>query len=251
MSEAEIEALLRALQDCAVFEVDEHGDVTRWFVGGASQAQAGSAFASLFTARDRDRGWPRRMLAWARQASVCKDEGWRLREGEQRFWSEHVIAAISDQAGEPRGYMNVLFDASRRLASERAVSEADRRILEYQRIARLGSFEYDPYEGRYLVTPEVLYLLGVAEGSSGTADFIPFTADALLKRLTAEEAARFQEAAASEGGTLLPVTAQQAGDHAGVLHIRTEAVRDREGQVLRYVGTIQDVTEIVKAAPAE
>jgi PAS domain-containing protein len=239
----EFTSLIHALEECQVFQVDSSGVLTAWIAGtGGGTDLMGRHFSLLFTARDRERGWPERMLEWARSASRVKDEGWRLRSDEQRFWAEHVIAVIREEDGEVRGFMNILFDADRRLAAERAVHEADRRILEYQHIAQLGSYEFDPASGRYLVTPEILRIVGLPAQQTGTADFVPIPAEALFRGASAEDMERIL--AAQESGAPASLTIRMDGPR--YVQVRSEPVRDREGNVVRWIGTIQDVTELIR-----
>ena len=243
----EIAALAHALEECQVFEVDVDGMVTRWIAGAAGWRDAQDAgttpehFSMFFTDRDRERGWPARMLAWARSEGRCKDEGWRLRSGGQRFWAEHAIAAIRDERGVT-GFIHILFDADRRWAAERAVEEADRRILEYQRVAQLGSFEYDPAEDRFLVTPEVLRVMKLSGPPASTADFVPVPAAILLGNAAPEDRERFR------AGTPQSWVLRAAGQ---AVHVRCVPVRDRAGAMVRVMGTMQDVTDWVNSGLLE
>jgi PAS domain-containing protein len=244
----EIAALAHALEECQVFEVDGEGIVTRWIAGAAESRDAQDAgttpehFSTFFTDRDRERGWPARMLEWARSEGRCKDEGWRLRSGGQRFWAEHVMAAIRDERDNVTGFIHILFDADRRWAAERAVEEADRRILEYQRVAQLGSFEYDPAEDRFLVTPEVLRVMNLSGPPAGTADFIPVPAAILLGNATPEDRERFR--AGAPQSWILRAASRS-------VHVRCVPVTDRAGAVVRAMGTMQDVTDCVKSGLLE
>jgi len=237
-SESECRAIAGALEECQAFEIDLSGAVTRWIAGSPSDAESGARqFSDFFTERDRDRGWPQRMLDWARSAQRCKDEGWRLRHREQRFWAEHVIAAIRDDSGSVTGFANLLFDADRRLSAEKALQEADRRILEYQRIARLGSFEWDAARDEFLVTPEVFRILGLARPPARTADFASIRAADLLgvfepASIAAWDAVKFSSS---------PERFNAGLTGARYVEIRSEPLVDREGNVIRRMGTIQEL----------
>jgi PAS domain-containing protein len=236
----EFAALERALEECLVFAVDVQGMVTTWIAGRAAEPTPGD-FAMFFTDRDRDRGWPARMLEWARTEGRCKDEGWRVRGG-QRFWAEHVISAIRDERHSVTGFINILFDADRRWAAERAVEEADRRILEYQRIARLGSFEYDAAEDQFLVTPEILRILNLPVASAGTANFIPVPAAILLDGAAPADRERFRTDEPRDW--ILRVGGQS-------IHVRCVPVTDRAGAVVRTMGTMQEIEPAIsRTSPA-
>jgi PAS domain-containing protein len=249
MNDFEYNALISALDECQIFATDVNGIITRW-IGGPRPVDSTSDgelldrhFSLFFTARDRDRRWPNRMLEWASGASRIKDEGWRLRAGEERYWGEHVITAVRDAHGQITGFMNVIFDADRRLAAERAVHEADRRIFEYQRVAELGTFEVDPATGNFLVTPETLRILGHATPPTETADFIPIPSGELFKNIHGDDNARLYFAPQSMQPTRIRIRIVNPNGETRHLELRSHPVTDREGIVVRRMGTLQDVTD--------
>ncbi len=239
-------ALSQALEDCLVFYTDLTGAVTRWVAGAHS---AGQHYAAFFTAWDQARGWPERMLEWARSSPRVKDEGWRLRGDDQRFWAEHVIAPVRDSAGELTGFAHAIFDSDRRLNAERAVTEADRRILEYQHIAELGTFEVDPSTGDFLVTPETLRIMGLVEASgeapAGTADFVPLPAKELFQHVHSDDVARLYFAPQSPQPVRIRIRIARTGGEMRTVELRSHPIQDREGVVVRRLGTIQDVTRLL------
>jgi PAS domain-containing protein len=247
----EFTALLGALEECTMFETDLNGMIIQW-VGGPRPVESKSDaeildrhFSLFFTGRDRDRSWPNRMLEWALSTPRIKDEGWRLRAGEERFWGEHVITAIRDASGQAIGFLNVIFDADRRLAAERAVHEADRRIFEYQRVAELGTFEVDPGTGNFLVTPETLRILGHAAPPIDTADFIPIPSGELFKHIHADDNTRLYFAPQSMHPTRIRIRIVKTDGEVRHIELRSHPVTDREGIVVRRMGTLQDVTDLV------
>jgi PAS domain-containing protein len=259
LNPAEFSALLNALEECQVFQTDPYGIITRWISGpplGASHSSSSASeedlldrhFSLFFTARDRDRGWPDRMLEWVRTASHVKDEGWRLRAGEERFWGEHALSVIREAAGETVGIMHIIFDASRRLSAERALHEADRRILEYQQVAELGTFEVDPSTGDFLVTPETLRLMEIAAPLSHTADFIPISSRELFQHIHPDDNARLYFAPQSLHPVRIRIRVVKCDGGLRHVELRSQPVMDREGVVVRRMGTLQDVTALVERA---
>jgi len=244
----EFAALLHALEGCQIFQIDPHGRFVRWIAGARGNAAASEPlphdFSSFFTERDRARGWPEKMLEWSREQSRCRDEGWRLRAGEERFWAEHIIATIRDDHDEVSGFMNVLFDANQHLATERAVHEADRRILEYQLVAEIGAFEVDPSTGHFLVTPEILRIMGVASTPRDTADFIPIPSKELFQHVHPDDATRLYFAPQSPQPVRILIRVIPPGEPLRRLELRSHPIQDREGLVVRRMGTIQDVTAL-------
>jgi PAS domain-containing protein len=266
------QALLRALEDCQIFVTDQNGLIISWLTGevpalGDSQDEdpdqelqdeelqnaatiadqapnpIGFHFSILFTGRDRDREWPARMLQWASSSAMkVKDEGWRLGRDERRYWAEHIITLVEPDHPEA-GFVHVLYNADRRLSAERAVREADRRILEYQHVARLGSFEYDPSTSRYLVTPEILRIFELPVPPTDTADFVPVPAETLTALIHSEDRMRMVMISTSMEPSKYKL--RMAKD-ARLILVRSIPVKDRQGAVLRWIGTMQDITDFAR-----
>jgi len=123
----------------------------------------------------------------------------------------------------------------------RELARSEMRLTEAQRIARLGNWEWDPYENLVFCSQEA----GRIYGLEALAGFLP--AGELLRCIHPEDRDWLEgllNAVKDEGKSfsvdhriLLPDGSQK------VVHNQAEGFRARDGRCARVRGTIQDVTE--------
>jgi PAS domain S-box-containing protein len=127
--------LVNSVQDYAIYTLDPAGCVDSWNVGaerlkGYTAAQAVGLHVSVFyTAEDRARGLPERLLREARDQGRVAHSGWRVRRDGTRFWADVVITAVQDHGGLT-GYAKVTRDMTEH---RRALQERDRALAEARR----------------------------------------------------------------------------------------------------------------------
>lgn len=123
---------------------------------------------------------------------------------------------------------------------QRELARSRASLAKAQRIARLGSWEWDLVQRSIDASPEALQLLGVAglQGPIPEATFVdlfyPPGVDAFRFEVLAN--LKMGRAHRLEGGVRQP-----DGTHA--LQVEIEAERDPRGGTVRVTGTVQDVTE--------
>jgi PAS domain S-box-containing protein len=132
-----------------------------------------------------------------------------------------------------------LVDGLRR--SERAMAEA-------QRLAHIGSWEWDLVSGTSLRSDELHRIYGVEPGT------IPGTPEAFLAFVHPEDRARVRAAERAamtgEGPYAIEYRGLRGDGSIRRIHDEAELIRDAAGVPLRIVGTVQDITDRV-AAEAE
>ncbi|BBX83670.1 PAS domain S-box protein [Mycolicibacterium aubagnense] len=110
------EAMLDAIIEHAIIQLDLAGTVVRWGPGaelmtGYSAAEmVGKSVSVLYTDEDRAAGLVDRELAAVREAGRFEFEGWRVRKDGRRFRAAVVVTAIRDAAGVVTGLTKVLRD---------------------------------------------------------------------------------------------------------------------------------------------
>jgi diguanylate cyclase (GGDEF)-like protein len=123
---------------------------------------------------------------------------------------------------------------------------ADReRLAEAQRIARIGSWEWDLQTEVLTSSAELRRLIGFEEGPQ------PATPDELLAHVLPEDRPLAQRAAAEAVESIGPfgfeVRAQPPGEELRWLAVRGRVETDKSGTPVRLVGTCQDVTDSKRA----
>ena len=134
-----------------------------------------------------------------------------------------------------------LHGAQRRAAEASSQNEAlAARFAEAQRIAHVGSREWDVRAGRVRCSEEMLRLLGVARKEFGA------TGDAFLERVHPDDRERVRALIATAGDTGEPFEAEfrvlRPDSSERVLRARAELTRGRAGDPAAVLGSCLDIT---------
>lgn len=130
-SEERLRVFQENVRDYALFQVDLEGRICTWNSGAqnlfdyAASEITGQPYSVLFSAEDRESGYPERELNRALASNGVEDERWLVRKGGSRFLGHWVTHSIRGKEGEVRGFANVLRDETRRtLEGERIRSDS-------------------------------------------------------------------------------------------------------------------------------
>ncbi|MBI9081700.1 MAG: PAS domain S-box protein [Pseudodesulfovibrio sp.] len=152
-----------------------------------------------------------------------------------------------DSKGEITGTFGVARDITERLAMERALQVSENRLKEAQAVARIGNWEYDISTGKVWGSEEAFRLYGIERKS----EYLP------LDEVEAQiiEAKRVNQALVDlvtlgkEYNIEYQIT-QKNSKKSITLHALAELVKDDEGNPIKVVGIIQNITERVQAEEA-
>lgn len=114
----DVDAMLDAITDYAIIQLDVDGNVLRWCPGaeallGYSATEVLDRPISMFhIEEDRAGGLAERELAAARKSGRCEFHGWRVRKSGQRFWASVVLSPIRDATGVVTGFTKVIRDVT-------------------------------------------------------------------------------------------------------------------------------------------
>lgn len=112
----DVDAMLHAITDYAIVQLDADGNVVRWCPGaqallGYSAAEVLDRPLSMFyTAQERGAGLAERELAAARESGRLEFEGWRVRKNGERFQAGVVLSPIQDETNAVTGFTQVVRD---------------------------------------------------------------------------------------------------------------------------------------------
>ena len=122
----ELELLIDAVQDYAIFILDREGNIRSWNRGasrimGYDESEIiGRHFSLFYGPQDLAAEKPRHELETALSEGRIEDEGWRLRKDGTRFFANTVITPLREEDGTVRGFAKITRDVSeRRKAEER------------------------------------------------------------------------------------------------------------------------------------
>jgi len=112
----DVDAMLDAITDYAIVQLDVNGSVVRWCPGaeallGYSAVEVLDRPVSMFyTAEDRAAGVAERELATADGSGRVEFEGWRIRKNGELFRAGVVLSPIQDEAGVITAFASVIRD---------------------------------------------------------------------------------------------------------------------------------------------
>jgi len=164
--------------------------------------------------------------------------------GEVRYTQASYIPDIIE--GEVRGFFVLVTDITERRRIEEEVERSRTRLAEAERVARMGSWEWDIPSRRLTCSEGLFDIYGTApqvyEGyePSNTGPVHPDD------RTRVEQELR----QAVEAGTPIDFEYRIIRPDGRVrrIHSRAELIADGDGNPLRLTGTVQDVTEVRAAA---
>lgn len=165
--------------------------------------------------------------------------------GEVRFTQASYVPDFVD--GEVEGFFALVTDISERRRIEEEAEKKRVQLVEAERLARLGSWEWDIPSNRMTCSDGLFAIYGIrAEDFDGTYE------PSGSKYVHPDDRGLVEEKMleAIKRGTSVDLEYRIIRPDGRVrrLHSRAELVADAEGNPLRLTGTAQDVTEVRAAA---
>jgi PAS domain S-box-containing protein len=160
--------------------------------------------------------------------------------GVERFAMVSKFPVV-DAAGHVAGVGAVAADITDRRLTEQALREQRSLLAEAQKVAGLGSWEWDPESGRVLWSEELYRIYGLSPGS-----FQP-SFEAYLERVHPEDrqnsGAMMARALMDGRGFTLQERIVRPGGEVRYLRSHGEVVRSERGKPVKILGACLDVTE--------
>jgi PAS domain S-box-containing protein len=155
------------------------------------------------------------------------------------------MAPIRDAAGTIVGAAAFTRDISMRIAAEERLRRSKAQLAEAQRLAALGSWEWDLAAGGVTWSPELFRILG-HDPDRSAASYEAFIdaihpADRERVRAAIERTLRSGEPLDYECRAVRPDGVER------VIHARGRAIADEAGKLVRLLGTVQDITWLADA----
>ena len=138
-SEERLRFLIQSVKDYAIFMLDRQGHVVTWNSGAqnikgyAPEEIIGQHFSLFYLPEDVASGKCEYELEHALAHGVFEEEGWRLRQGGERFWASVVLQPMRGVEGQLLGFAKVTRD----LTERRAADEERLRLAQAQEAVRL------------------------------------------------------------------------------------------------------------------
>jgi PAS domain S-box-containing protein len=164
--------------------------------------------------------------------------------GEVRYTQASYIPDLVD--GEVRGFFVLVTDITERRQIEEEVEQSRARLAEAERVARMGSWEWDIPSARLTCSEGLFAIYGTPPqvyedyAPSNTGAVHPDDRDRVERVM--REAVEFGAPVDYEYRIIRP------DGRVRRIHSRAELTADSNGNPLRLTGTVQDVTEVRAAA---
>jgi PAS domain S-box-containing protein len=177
----------------------------------------------------------------ARHLAALHGQGQSFEHQFRGRWYAVLIDPIFDEAGGIVGCVGAAFDiTSRREIAER-LARSERRLREAQRVANVGSFEWDIQLNVLTWSDELQRIYGFEPGQFGG------TFEAFMARVPADEVEATRKVIFDAYASLSPFTYDhriiRTDGSIRVLHSRGDVIKDEQGKPIRMIGTCWDVTE--------
>jgi PAS domain S-box-containing protein len=181
-------------------------------------------------------------LAGRRQLFDCEI---RTPSGEVRFTQASYIPDVVE--GEVRGFFVLVTDITERRRIEEEGKRSRTRLAEAERIARIGSWEWDIPSNR-LTCSEGLYAIYGIAAEDFDGHYEPSNTDHIHPEDRARVEAEMEQAVETGAPVDIEYRIIRPDGRVRRLHSRAELTADAAGNALRLTGTVQDVTELRAAA---
>lgn len=166
--------------------------------------------------------------------------------GEVRYTQASYIPD-GDEDGEVRGFFVLVTDITERRRIEEELERSHARLREAERLARLGSWEWDIPDGKMTCSDGLFEIYGISAEDfddnyeMGSSKYVhPDDRDFVHREM--------QQAVETGAQIDFEYRIIRPDGHVRRLHSRAELVADADGRPLRLTGTAQDVTELRAAA---
>ena len=143
----QFQLLVNSVVDYAIYMLDREGHIASCNPGGerikgyTAEEVIGRHFSMFYTPEDAAAGVPELALRTAAEDGKFESEGWRMRKDGTRFWASVVIDPVL-RDGELIGFAKVTRDVTERRKAQLAVEEAQRAMMQAQKMEAIGKLTY-------------------------------------------------------------------------------------------------------------
>jgi PAS domain S-box-containing protein len=246
----QLRLLVNGVKDYAIFMLDPEGRVASWNQGAErikgykANEIIGRHFSCFYPPEDLQNGKPERELQKAIAEGHYAEEGWRIRKDESRFWAHVVITALRDNTGKLRGFSKVTRDVTEQRRAEELLRESEQRLTLASTSGEVGVWDLDVIADQSWRSLQHDRIFGYESllpnwGVAVFSDHV-FPEDRELVQRRLEEA--FQN-----GHLEFECRIIRADQAMRWISVKGEVVRNEQGQPIRMMGVITDVTERKRA----
>lgn len=157
------------------------------------------------------------------------------------LWMRDEAVIVRDDDGRPLFWQGIMFDITEQKRAAEALKKSEASLAKAQRQAHLGSWERDLKTGEIYLSDEVFRICGYEPYE------IPATLENFLETVPPDDRESLQrkiDEVINEGSPYdFEHRVVRPSGEERVVHCRAEVVYSEEGEPLRMVGTLHDITE--------
>ncbi len=247
--------ILDSAVDYAFIAVDSDGLVTEWnegarrILGWTEVEMLGRSAALFFTEEDRQAGIPEAEMSAALHEGRGIDERWHQRKDGSRFWANGEMMPLRDEAGALQGFIKVLRDRTEQHLAGKALAA----VNEHSRLAQQAT--RDAIWDWSFGNNSVLWNEALEEAYGWVPTQVALTRNWWIAQIHPEDRDRIDRsihAVIDDGRTSWTDEyrfRRADGSYAEVLD-RGSVIRDPNGQAIRMIGAMLDLTRMRTAEAA-
>jgi len=213
------------------------------FTGRTMEQERGDGWAAGVHPHDLDRCLATYCSSFDTRRPFQMEYRLRRADGEYRWVLDNGIPHYRD--GAFVGYIGSCVDVTEQKLMAELLRSQQVQLLDAQRLAQLGSWGRDVETGCVEYSDETFRILGISQGGP------PPTLTAFLDLVHPNDRENVRESAAKVRSSMTPVELSyriiRPDGEVRFLRTIVEAIRDDRGTPVRTVGSMQDITEQVKA----
>ncbi len=250
-NEERLRLILDNVKDYAIIMIDENGFIKSWNKGAEqingykAEEIIGKHISVFYRQEDIEAKEAQNNLEFAAKYGCFEKEDWRVRKDGSLFLANIIFTPVYDNKNKITGFVKVTRNITERKQAEEALKQSENQLKEAQKIAKLGSWDWNIKTNKVTWSEEMHSIYGVDsksfEGTIESYRDLIHPDDLELVRNTVENSIKNKEPFNYYHKIITPAGEVKILNAQGEIHLNPE------GEIEGLFGVSMDVTEIKNA----